>query len=177
MNLLFFDEDRRQVEHSARVAEKVINNLGFTARIETINTMDAWLGSLPGHGVENVRRPLVNTMNLSDLLPVSSIWTGENKAPCPFYPEGSPPLMHVLTTGSTPFHLNLHVRDIGSTLVFGPTHTGKSSFLGANAAQLRRYPELGRSIFSDHNGRLHYPASHRAPASANGGGHGGGRRP
>jgi len=50
--------------------------------------------------------------------------------------------MHVLTTGSTPFHLNLHVRDIGSTLVFGPTHTGKSSFLGANAAQLRRYPGM-----------------------------------
>jgi type IV secretion/conjugal transfer VirB4 family ATPase len=142
VNLLFFDEDRRHVEHSARVAEKVINNLGFTARIETINTMDAWLGSLPGHGVENVRRPLVNTMNLADLLPVSSIWTGENKAPCPFYPEGSPPLMHVLTTGGTPFHLNLHVRDIGSTLVFGPTHTGKSSFLGANAAQLRRYPGM-----------------------------------
>ena len=50
--------------------------------------MDAWLGSLPGHGVENVRRPLINTMNLADLLPVSSIWTGEQKAPCPFYPQG-----------------------------------------------------------------------------------------
>src|SRR5271166_6501663 len=102
--------------------------------------MDAWLGSLPGHGVENVRRPLVNTMNLSDLLPVSSIWTGENKAPCPFYPPKSPPLMHVLTTGQTPFALNIHVRDVGSTLVLGPIGTGKSTLLGAIAAQARRYP-------------------------------------
>jgi hypothetical protein len=39
--------------------------------------MDAYLGSLPGHGVENVRRPLINTMNLADLLPVNTIWTGK----------------------------------------------------------------------------------------------------
>jgi type IV secretion system protein TrbE len=141
-NLLFFDEDRAQVEHRARQAEKAINNLGFTARIETINTMDAWLGSLPGHAVENVRRPLINTMNLADLLPVSSIWTGEQKAPCPFYPEGSPPLMHVLTTGSTPFALNLHVRDVGSAFVAGPTGFGKSTLLGILAAQARRYPGM-----------------------------------
>ena len=37
--------------------------------------------------------------NLSDLLPVSSIWMGEATAPCPFYPKKSPPLAHVLTTG------------------------------------------------------------------------------
>jgi type IV secretion system protein TrbE len=138
-NLLFFDEDRRRVEHCARQAEKVINNLGFTARVETINTMDAWLGSLPGHGVENVRRPLVNTMNLADLMPVSSIWQGEKKAPCPFYPPASPALAHVLTSGETPFHLNLHVLDVGSTFVAGPIGSGKSTLLGFAAAQLRRY--------------------------------------
>ena len=48
--------------------------------------MDAFLGSLPGHGVENVRRPLINTMNLADLLPTSTIWTGLANAPCPMYP-------------------------------------------------------------------------------------------
>jgi hypothetical protein len=51
--------------------------------------MDAYLGSLPGHGVENVRRPLMNTMNLADLLPTSTIWTGQNEAPCPMYPPSS----------------------------------------------------------------------------------------
>src|SRR5271166_672533 len=138
-NLLLFGEDRNVIEHCARQAEKAVNNLGFTARIETINTMDAWLGSLPGHGVENVRRPLINTMNLADLLPVSSIWTGEDKAPCPFYPPLAPPLMHCVTTGATPFRLNLHVRDLGHTIMFGPTGAGKSTHLALLAAQFRRY--------------------------------------
>ncbi|EXI89169.1 MAG: conjugal transfer protein TrbE [Candidatus Accumulibacter regalis] len=73
--VVLMDEDRTRLEASARQVEKAINRLGFAARIETINTMDAYLGSLPGHGVENVRRPLINTMNLADLLPTSTIWT------------------------------------------------------------------------------------------------------
>jgi type IV secretion system protein TrbE len=120
-NILFYDEERSTVEHYARQAEKAVNNLGFTARVETINTMDAWLGSIPGHGNENIRRPLLNTMNLADLLPVSSIWQGEAHAPCPFYKKKSPPLAHVLTTGNTAFNFNLHVRDVGNTFCAGPT--------------------------------------------------------
>jgi type IV secretion/conjugal transfer VirB4 family ATPase len=153
-NLLFFDQDRAKVEHYARQAEKAINNLGFTARIETINTMDAWLGSIPGHGVENVRRPLINSMNLADLLPVSSIWQGENKAPCPFYRKGSPPLSHVLTTGQTSFRLNLHVRDVGSTFIAGPTGAGKSTLLWFIVSQLRRY--RGMSIYAFDKGMSGY---------------------
>ena len=141
-NLLLFGEDRAQIEYHAKQIEKTINHMGFTARVETINTLDAWLGSLPGHGVENVRRPLINTMNLADLLPVSSIWQGENKAPCPFYPSGSPALAHVLTTGKTPFHLNLHVSDIGSAFIAGPTGAGKSTTLGFLVAQYRRYKNM-----------------------------------
>ena len=124
-NIIFFGEDRGHVEAAARAAEKAINHRGFVARIESINTMDAWLGSLPGHGVENVRRPLLDTMNLADLLPVSSIWTGEEKAPCPFYPPGAPALAHCVTTGATPFRLNLHVRDVGNGIMFGPIGGGK----------------------------------------------------
>jgi len=146
-NVIFFGDDREQVEAGARVAEKAINHRGFVARIESINTMDAWLGSLPGHGVENVRRPLINTMNLADLLPVSSIWTGEDKAPCPFYPPGAPALAHCVTTGATPFRLNLHVRDVGNAIMLGPTGTGKSTHLAFFAAQLLRYPGMTLFVF------------------------------
>ena len=123
--------------------------------IETINPMDASLGSLPGHGVENVRRPLINTMNLADLLPTSTIWTGSNAAPCPMYPPLAPALMHCVTHGATPFRLNLHVRDLGHTFLFGPTGAGKSTHLGILAAQLRRY--AGMSIFAFDKGMAMYP--------------------
>ena len=144
--VVLMDEDRERLAAAALSVEKAINRLAFAARIETINTMDAYLGSLPGHGVENVRRPLINTMNLADLLPTSSIWTGSATAPCPMYPPLAPALMHCVTVGATPFRLNLHVRDLGHTFMFGPTGAGKSTHLGIIAAQLRRY--AGMSIYA-----------------------------
>ncbi len=148
-------EDREALEEAARKVAKAINHLGFAARVETINTMDAYLGSLPGHGVENVRRPLINTLNLADLLPVNTIWTGKEIAPCPMYPPNSPPLMHCVTQGATPFRLNLHVRDLGHTFMFGPTGAGKSTHLALIAAQMRRYKDM--SIYCFDKGLSMYP--------------------
>ncbi|HFK5876213.1 TPA: conjugal transfer protein TrbE [Legionella pneumophila] len=153
--VVLMDEDRAQVEKAALFIEKNINALGFAARVETINTMDAFMGSLPGHGVENIRRPLINTMNLADLLPTSSIWTGENKAPCPLFPPLSPPLMHCVTSGHAPFRLNLHVRDLGHGIMFGPTRSGKSTHLGLLALSWRRYKDA--RIYSFDKGLSMYP--------------------
>ncbi|EMK0110386.1 VirB4 family type IV secretion/conjugal transfer ATPase [Escherichia coli] len=164
--VVLMDEDRTRLEAAARDVEKAVNRLGFAARIESINTLDAFLGSLPGHGVENVRRPLINTMNLADLLPTSTIWTGNANAPCPMYPPLSPALMHCVTQGSTPFRLNLHVRDLGHTFMFGPTGAGKSTHLAILAAQLRRY--AGMSIFAFDKGMSMYPLAAGIRAATNG---------
>lgn len=153
--VVLMDTDRSRLDAAAQSVEKAINAQGFTARIETINTVEAFLGSVPGHGVENVRRPLINTLNLADLLPTSTIWTGAASAPCPMYPPSSPALMQCVSAGRTPFRLNLHVRDVGHTLLFGPTGSGKSTKLAVLCAQFRRY-EGGR-IFAFDKGMSLYP--------------------
>jgi type IV secretion/conjugal transfer VirB4 family ATPase len=154
--VVLMSEDRQQVESCAVELGKVINSLGFVSRVETINTMDAFIGSLPGHGVENVKRPLLNTMNLADVMPTSTIWTGQNEAPCPLYPLNSPPLMNCVTSGNSPFRLNLHVRDLGHGIMFGPTRSGKSTHLGILALQFRRY--YNSRIFVFDKGMSMYPA-------------------
>ncbi|MFI3270752.1 MAG: conjugal transfer protein TrbE [Pseudomonadota bacterium] len=139
--------DRARLEHSSQKLQKLIFSLGFSARIETVNTIEAWLGSIPGHGVENVRRPTINTMNLADFLPLSTIWTGTDAAPCPLYPPNSPALMYGVTSGNAPFRINLHVRDVGHTIMFGPTGAGKSTALATIVAQFRRYEGMKIFVF------------------------------
>jgi len=155
--IVLMDEDRQQLDASARAVEKAVMRLGFAARIETVNTVDAYLGTLPGHGVENVRRPLINTLNLAHMLPTSSIWTGKGTAPCPLYPPLAPALLHGVTHGQTPFRLNLHVRDLGHALMFGPTRAGKSTHLGLIAFQALRYQ--GMSVYSFDKGMSMYPTT------------------
>ena len=169
--LVIFDEDRDRLEENLRDVRREIQNLGFSARVESVNAMEAWLGAIPGHGVQNVRRPVLHTMGLADMLPMSSIWAGLDHNPCPFHPPGSPPLLYAATGGSTPFRLNLHVGDLGHTLIFGPTGSGKSTLLAFIAAQFRRYPNA--TVFSFDKGMSLYPlakamgAAHFAIAGEN----------
>lgn len=145
--IIVMDENYETLKEYAEIVRAHIRDLGFTARIETVNTIEAWLGSLPGHSKENVRRPLLSSLNLADLLPTSSLWAGSEQCPCNLYPPDSIPLMHCTSDGSTPFRLNLHVGDVGHTLVFGPTGAGKSTHLGMIAAQFKRYLHSNVHIF------------------------------
>jgi type IV secretion system protein VirB4 len=163
-NIVLMGNDRAGLEAHARHVAREITRLGFAARIETVNTIEAWLGTLPGHPLPNIRRPLLHTLNLADLLPLASVWPGLEHNPCPFYSQPAPALMHVATTGATPFRLNLHHGDLGHSLIFGPTGAGKSVLLTLMAAQSRRYP--GASITAFDKGRSMY-----ALASATGGRH------
>lgn len=146
-NIILMDDNLEIVRNSANYLQKVLGAMGFPARIEDINTMDAFFGSLPGHGVENVRRSLLNTRHLADLMPTSTIWTGRDEAPCEFYPPMSPALMHCVTTGATPFRLNIHVRDLGHSIIFGPTGAGKSVLLAVLVAQFLRYQNMSVYVF------------------------------
>ncbi|BCH67919.1 MULTISPECIES: conjugal transfer protein TrbE [Rhizobium/Agrobacterium group] len=138
--IVIFEEDATRLQEKCEAIRRLIQAEGFGARIETLNATDAFLGSLPGVSYANIREPLINTRNLADLIPLNSVWSGSPVAPCPFYPPASPPLMQV-ASGSTPFRLNLHVDDVGHTLIFGPTGSGKSTLLALIAAQFRRYAD------------------------------------
>jgi type IV secretion system protein VirB4 len=151
--IILFDEDRGALQEKAEAIRRLVQAEGFGARIETLNATDAFLGSLPGNWYANVREPLINTNNLADLIPLNSVWSGRPIAPCPFYPANSPPLMQV-ANGSTPFRLNLHVDDIGHTLIFGPTGSGKSTLLALIAAQFRRYKHAQIFAFDKGNSLL-----------------------
>ncbi len=154
-NIIIYSDNPSALEDQLAYVRRIVNNAGFNGRIETINAVEAYLGSLPGNGYANIRRPLLHTMNLADLLPLNSIWAGREINPCPFYPDKSPPLMQVASAGSTPFRVNLHVHDVGHTLIFGPTGSGKSTLLALIAAQFRRYK--GAQIFCFDKGRSMMP--------------------
>jgi type IV secretion system protein VirB4 len=138
--IVLMDSDAKVLAENAQEARKQILNYGFGARIEDVNAVEAFLGSIPGHGYPNVRRPILHTLNLADMLPITAVWSGLDQNPCPFYPEKSPPLFYAATTGATPFRVSLHVGDVGHTLMIGKTGGGKSTALTFVMAQHLRYP-------------------------------------
>lgn len=161
--VLAFEPEPHRADQVASEILKALTDAGFPARIETVNALEAYLGSLPGHGWPNLRRPLLSTRNIADLLPVTSVWPGLATNPSPYFPPGSPPLLWAATAGATPFRVNLHDSDVGHTLVLGKTGSGKSVFLGLLAAQFRRYP--GALVFAFDVGYSLWPLAQAAGAT------------
>src|SRR5215475_919297 len=153
-----WDDDVRAAEEKLRLVEKVIAGRDFTCIAESVNAIEAWLGSVPGHAYANVRQPPVSTLNLAHMMPLSAVWAGPERNE---HLDG-PPLLFAKTEGATPFRLSLHVGDVGHTLVVGPTGAGKSVLLALLALQFRRYP--GARIFA-----FDFGGSIRAAALAMGG--------
>ncbi|HJZ30813.1 MAG TPA: conjugal transfer protein TrbE, partial [Hyphomicrobiaceae bacterium] len=152
------DGEAKRAADKLLAIERVINGRGFVTIRETLNAVEAWLGSLPGNPYANVRQPIVHTLNLAHMMPLSAVWAG---------PEWNrhldgPPLMMAQTRGSTPFRLDLFIDDVGHTLVVGPTGAGKSVLLALLALQFRRFPAAQIVLFD--RGR-----SLRAAALASGG--------
>jgi type IV secretion system protein TrbE len=137
------DADPAAADEKVRSVERVVNGLGFTVKRERLNVVEAWLSSLPGQLYANVRQPLVHTLNLAHLMPLSSVWAG----PARDAHLGGPPLLFAETGGSTPFRLSTHVGDVGHSLLVGPTGAGKSVLLALLALQFRRYPGARVFIF------------------------------
>jgi len=129
------DISERKVEDKLIAVERIINARGFVTIRESLNAVEAWLGSLPGNPYANIRQPLVHTLNLAHMMPVSAVWAGPDRN----RHLQAPPLMMTRTRGSTPFRLDLHVGDVGHTLIVGPTGAGKSVLLSLLALQFRRF--------------------------------------
>ena len=145
--VVVMDADPNAAEEKRKAVERVIQGRGFVTIAESFNAIEAWLSSIPGHVYANIRQPLISTLNLAHLMPLSAVWAG---------PPGNahlngPPLMVTRTEGATPFRLVTHVGDVGHTLIVGPTGAGKSVLLSLLAMQFRRYPG-SRVFFFDKGG-------------------------
>ncbi len=141
------DVDAGTADEKLRAVERTIQGRGFVTIPETLNAIDAWLSSVPGHAYANVRQPIVSTLNLAHMMPVSAVWAGpERNAHL-----DAPPLIVTRTDGHTPFRLVTHVGDVGHMLVVGPTGAGKSVLLATLMLQFRRY--TGARVFVFDKGR------------------------
>ncbi len=145
--VIIWDKDKKELIRKAAIVKKGLAEREFRCGIEDLNTTEAYLGSLPGNTVADIRKSMISVDVLSAMISISCPWTGEETCPSPLFPKNSPPLLTARGVGNNPFRLNLHVSDVGHTLIFGPTGAGKSTFLAVIASQFKKYSESNIFMF------------------------------
>lgn len=137
------DKNRDRVEKKAEEVVQFFKDQGIDAKVEDINAIEAFLSSVPGNLHNNCRRSLVSTGNLVHLMPFTEVWSGPERNEH----FNGPPLLYTQTIGSTQFRLDLHIKDVGHTIMVGMTGAGKSVHLNILAAQFRKYKNANVFIF------------------------------
>jgi len=135
LTLVLFDGDRRVIARSAAEAVKVMATHDGTLVQETYNLLNAWLAIVPGNSAHNLRRLALLETNYADLSFLFTLDTGSRV--CPHL--GREALAIFETRHQTPYFFNLHVEDVGHTVLLGATGSGKSFLLNFLVTQAQKY--------------------------------------
>lgn len=151
--IVLFDEDSERLLDKVKIVETEINNCNLRATVEKAQSFEAYLGSVPSMVRPNVRKWIMHSHNLADLMPTTSVWSGYKSNPCSFYTDAGQDqvLFYASTIGGTPFRGCLHYGNNGHTLLIGDNVSPAINFL---AAQQRRYANAKIFIFDNQHASL-----------------------
>ena len=151
--VVLFDEDEELLKEKVKIVEGVLNNCGLMGKVEKAHCFEAYLGSLPGMVRPNVRKWIMHSYNLAELMPTTSVWAGYKNNPCKYYiaKQNNPVLFYASTIGGTPFRGCLHTDDEGHALIIGSNGSLVMNFL---ATQQCRYKNARIFIFDSNHASL-----------------------
>src|SRR5687767_10529949 len=136
--LVLHGTDPRALQHQTAEAMKALAVHDGSLFEETYNLLNAWLSVIPGNGAHNLRRLALLETNLADL---SFLFTRDQGARLSPH-LGQEALAIFETPHHTPYAFNLHVQDVGHTLVLGATGSGKSFLLNFLVTHAQKYEPL-----------------------------------
>lgn len=149
LSILCFAESKKYLDKFCSEIGVELTNIGILNVRESINMEACYWGQLPGNESMLVRRATINTLNLAGFASMHN------------FPQGKIANNHwgdavtVFSTYSgTPFFFNFHVRDVGHTMIVGPTGAGKTVLMNFLCAQAQKFRPRMFFFDKDHGAEI-----------------------
>ena len=120
MGILCIEDGIKTLENALSMLMVEFSNIGINA-IRENNLEPCYWGMLPGNSDYLVRKATINTLNLAAFASFHNYPAGDRTGN--FWGDA---VTVFNTTSGTPFFFNFHVRDVGHTMIIGPTGAGKT---------------------------------------------------
>jgi type IV secretion system protein VirB4 len=142
LSVLCIEDDLKALENALSMLMVEFSNVGINAIREKNNLEPCYWGMLPGNSDYLVRKATINTLNLAAFASFHNYPPGDRTGN--FWGDA---VTVFNTTSGTPFFFNFHVRDVGHTMIIGPTGAGKTVLMNFMCCQALKFNP--RTFFFD----------------------------
>ncbi len=134
MSIMCFADNEKSIDSVLSQGVVEFGNVGIMAVRERLNMESTYWAQLPGNFSFAVRKATINTLNLASFASLHNYSAGKDEGN-----HWGPAVTVLNTTSGTPYFFNFHVRDVGHTMIIGPTGAGKTVLLNFLAAQAQKF--------------------------------------
>lgn len=134
MTVMCIEDSPKSLEIALSLAVVELSNVGINGIREKMNLEPAYWAQLPGNSDYMARKCTINTLNIAGLASFHNYPSGKRKRN-----HWGDAVTVLNTTSGTPFFFSFHVRDVGHTMIIGPTGAGKTVLLNFLCAQSQKF--------------------------------------
>jgi type IV secretion system protein VirB4 len=134
MTIMCSEDSPKALESALSLAVVELSNVGITGIRERMNLEPAFWSQLPGNSDFMARRSTVNTLNIASFASFHNYPSGKRKRN-----HWGDAVTVLNTVSGTPYFFSFHVRDVGHTMIIGPTGAGKTVLLTFLCAQAQKF--------------------------------------
>jgi len=142
ISIMCLSDTEKGIDSNLSQAIVEFSSVGIAAVREKMNMDAAYWAQLPCNFDFVVRKSIINTLNLASFASLHNYPAGKAAAN-----HWGPAVTVLNTTSGTPYFFNFHVRDVGHTMIIGPTGAGKTVLLNFLCAQAQKFNP--RTFFFD----------------------------
>jgi type IV secretion system protein VirB4 len=134
MSVFVYQDNLEDLDSAMSDVYSELVNVNINPSRDTFILQGCFWAQLPTNYSFIARPSVINTLNLVGLCPLHNYPTGKREKN-----HWGPAVTNLDTTSGTPYYFNFHVRDVGHSMIIGPTGAGKTVMLGFLAAMLQKY--------------------------------------
>jgi len=134
MTVLCIEDTPKALESALSLSVVELSNSGITGVRERMNLEPAFWAQLPCNSDYMARRSVVNTLNIAAFASFHNYPSGKRKGN-----HWGDAVTVLNTVSGTPYFFSFHVRDVGHTMIIGPTGSGKTVLLNFLCAQAQKF--------------------------------------
>jgi len=134
LTIMCIEDTQKSLESMLSLSVVELSNSGITGVRERINLEPAFWAQLPGNSDYMARRSVVNTLNIASFASFHNYPSGKRKGN-----HWGDAVTVLNTVSGTPYFFSFHVRDVGHSMIIGPTGSGKTVLLNFLCAQAQKF--------------------------------------